>query len=145
MKSKHLSVPLVGCLALAPVIAGCSGTSDPLAQEATPAQTAAPYEGQAHIALATLKLENQFSDQFRRGAIDRAALQPAVDDVLRAMPEAVRPKVQQHVADVLGRGEKLAPQLTSEQRAALTAAPPAERLGKTEIDIISAWGFPGAV
>jgi hypothetical protein len=152
MKSIVSSVSLLGCVAVGLAAAGCVVGTDPTTEEATPSTTraAAPSRGssdveQTRIAQSTLKLENQFSDQFTKGQIDRAALQGPIDEVIQAMPEAARPKVQQHIAEVLDKGEKLASQLTPEQRAAATTPPSSEDPGaKPHIDVITGWGWPGA-
>lgn len=160
MKSKCLPVSLVGCLALGLAAAGCSGGSDSATDEAQSSQssavdvsqsqsntaTQAPSpDAQKRIAQATLQLENEFSDQFTSGQIDRTALQGAIDDVVQAMPEAARAKVQQHVADMINQGEKLASQLTPAQRAAITAPPSSSNLDQVRVGIITGWGYPGAV
>src|SRR5258708_2904035 len=80
-----------------------------------------PNDGQARIADATLKLEKAFNDQFVHGAIDRGALSGPIDEVLRAMPEAARPKVEDHIAQVLQSAEKLASEMTPAARAQATA------------------------
>jgi hypothetical protein len=143
MKSIVVSVPLFGCMALGLAAGGCAATTDPATQESTPFQVSSAE--QAKIAETTLKLENQFSDQFTRGQIDRAALQGAIDEVIQAMPEVARPKVQQHIAEVLDKGERLASELTVEQRAALATAPSAEETPKAQVDVVTMWGWPGAV
>jgi hypothetical protein len=143
MRSSHLSIPLLGCIALGLGAAGCSVQSDPTARDEIPTQ--ASTDGQARIADATLKLEEAFSVQFTRGQIDRAALQGPIDDVVQAMPEAARPKVQQHIGDVLDTAEKLTSQLTAEQRAQVAAAPSQDHVGHLEQFLAGGWGWPGAM
>jgi hypothetical protein len=153
MKSMFRSVPLFGCFVLGLATAGCYDLSDPSTQDPTtqatsqnPSQTTSETSSgvdQTGIARTTLTLENQFSDQFTRGQIDRAALQSAIDDVIQAMPEVARPKVQQHIAWVLELGDKLAPQLTAEQRAAATAPPTDEKTRQTREAQVTDWGWPG--
>ena len=84
---------------------GSAGHTDP-AQELSASEGSAPVE-QARLAEVTLKLEKAFDDQFVRGAIDRDALSGPIGDVLQAMPEAARPRVQVHIAEVLRAGERL--------------------------------------
>jgi hypothetical protein len=102
-----------------------------------------PATGQQKVAEATLNLENAFAEQFVRGKIDRNALSPAIDEVVAAMPEAARPKVQEHIDSVLQLGERLASQMTPEQRAEAAAPPASEKVGKTEQAQVAAWGWPG--
>jgi hypothetical protein len=99
---------------------------------------------QARVAEVTLKLENALGDQFVRGAIDREALSGPIHDVLQAMPEAARPMVEVHIAQVLQGAEKLASEMTPAERAEATAAPPLEAIGKTGQAQLAAWGWPGA-
>jgi hypothetical protein len=139
MKSKLSSVPLFGCIVTGLATAACSGASDPTTQGTS---QASPADGQTLIAQSTLRLEKAFSDQFDRGQIDRVALQGAIADVIQAMPEEARPKVQQHIAEVLDKGEKLASELTPEQRAALTVPP--KDAGELQLHQIAGWGWPGA-
>jgi hypothetical protein len=141
MKSKVSSIPLFGCIVAGLATAACSGASDPTTQGT--ASQASPADGQALAAQSTLRLEKAFSEQFDRGQIDRAALQGAIDDVIQATPEEARPKVQQHIAEVLDKSAKLASELTPEQRAALTAPPP--NVGEVQLHQIAAWGWPGAM
>lgn len=160
MKSKYLPVSLVGCLALGLAAAGCSGGSESATDEAQSSQSSAADVSQSQsntatqapspdaqkaIAQATLQLENEFSDQFTRGQIDRTALQGAIDDVVQAMPEAARAKVQQHIDDMINQGEKLASQLTPAQRAAIATPPSNSNLDQVRVGIITGWGYPGAV
>jgi hypothetical protein len=105
---------------------------------------ASPEAAQQRVAAATQKLENAFNDQFVPGKIDRAALSGAINDVVEAMPEAARPKVKDHIELVLQTAEKLASQLTPEQRAEAAAPPPPEKVGKTQQAQVAAWGWPGA-
>jgi hypothetical protein len=148
MKSIVVTVPLSGCLALGLAGAGCivtaDGASDPSTQETT-SRTSSPGGpvDQAKIAQTTLKLENQFTEQFANGRIEREALQGAIDDVIQAMPEEARPKVEQHIADVLAVGDKLVSEMTAEQRAAVTTPPSNEQTGEVH-DTVVAWGWPGA-
>ncbi len=99
---------------------------------------------QARLAGATLKLENAFNTQFVRGAIDRTALSGPIQEVLEAMPESARPKVQLHITQVLQGAEKLASEMTPSERAQATASPALETIGKTRQAQIAAWGWPGA-
>jgi hypothetical protein len=99
---------------------------------------------QAQVADATLKLERAFDDQFVRGSIDPEALSGSIQDVLQAMPEAARPKVQAHIAQILQGGARLASEMTPSERAQATATPALETLGKTRQAQIAAWGWPGA-
>jgi hypothetical protein len=121
---------------------GTAKAADSSAQEPSSAQ-AAPAMDQQKIADTTQKLENAFSDQFVKGTIDPTALSGAVNDVVSAMPESARPKVKDHIALVLQTGAKVAAQLTPEQRAAVVAPPPTEKLGKTAQAQVVAWGWPG--
>jgi hypothetical protein len=101
-----------------------------------------PASGQQRVADATWMLESAFNDQFVRGTIDRDALAQPIHDVLEAMPEAARPKVQAHIETVLDTAEKLASQMTPEERAAAVLPPVAEKIGKTEQAQIYGWGWP---
>ena len=105
---------------------------------------ASPNAGQARIADATLKLEKAFNEQFVHGSIDRSALSGPIDEVIRAMPEAARPNVQAHIERVVQEGAGLAPLMTPEQRAQVTASPPPEKLGATQQAQIAAYGWPYA-
>jgi hypothetical protein len=97
-------------------------------------------EGQARIAETTSKLENAFSKQFLQGQIDRTKLTGLVDEAVQAMPEAARPKTQQHIDMILDAGEKLASRMTPEERA--RAAAPPEYVGRVLTGLIDAWGWP---
>jgi hypothetical protein len=99
---------------------------------------------QARLARVTLNLERAFDYQFVRGAIDEVALSSAIDDVLDAMPEAARPRVQVHIEAVLRAGERLVSETTPAERAQATASPALESLDKTQQAQIKAWGWPGA-
>jgi hypothetical protein len=121
---------------------GCSapaGPSDDQGPQASP--ESAPAE-QTRIADATLKLEGAFREQFVQGKIDRSALSKPIDEVVQAMPEAARPKVQEHIDQVLSRGAELAAQMTPEERAQVSAAP--EKVSSAQHAIVSAWGWPNA-
>ena len=100
--------------------------------------------GQARIADATLKLERAFDEQFVQGSIDRSALSGPIDEVLRAMPETVRPSVQVHIARVLDVAERLASQMTPEQRVQVATPPARESVGQSVQAQVAAWGWPGA-
>jgi hypothetical protein len=104
---------------------------------------ASPATGQQKVAETTMNLENAFAEQFVRGQIDRDALSPAIDEVIAAMPETARPKVQEHIDHVLQVGAQLASQMTPEQRAEAATPPSAEKIGKTEQAQLAAWGWPG--
>jgi hypothetical protein len=111
-------------------------------------ESSAPQESaaqQQQVADSTLKLEGAFSDQFAHGKIDRSALAQPISDVLAAMPESARPKVKVHIEHVLQAAEKLSPQLTPEQRAAVVAPPETEKVGKTQQAQLATWGWPGAM
>jgi hypothetical protein len=138
MKMKYVSVALSAGLALALTL-GRSAQADTASQEASPSP-AASSDGQARLAETTQKLESAFADQFVQGRIDRAALATSIRDVVNAMPEGARPKVQQHIDQVLGAAEKLAPTLTAEQRA--RSAAPAEKIGSAQQAQVTAWGWP---
>ena len=108
-----------------------------------PAQPAAESQspGQHRVADTTLKLEKAFNDQFVQGKVDRSAL--PIDDVVQAFPEAARPKVQAHIDQILTTAEKLAAQMTPEQRTEAVTPPAAEKVGKTTEAQTVAWGWPG--
>jgi hypothetical protein len=106
-------------------------------------QGALPAE-QAQLADATLKLEKAFDDQFVQGTIDRDALSGPIQDVLQEMPEAARPKVQDHIGQILEGGAKLAAEMTPAERVQAVAPPALETIGKTRQAQIAAWGWPGA-
>jgi hypothetical protein len=109
------------------------------------AATAEQSGGQARIAETTLKLESAFSEQFAKGQIDRAALAPLVNDVVQAMPEGARPRVQAHIEQVLQGGEKLAPAWTPQERAQAVAVPDRDTMTPLQIGLGTSWGWPGAV
>jgi hypothetical protein len=94
------------------------------------------------IAETTLSLENAFRDQFVQGKIDREALSVPIDQVIQAMPEAARPKVQAHIDAILAGGARAASEMTPEQRAQVAAPLAAETLGKTQAAILAGWGWP---
>ncbi len=102
-----------------------------------------PKADQPLVAQTTLTLENAFDKQFVNGTIDREALAGPINDVLSSMPEEARPAVQAHIGRVLDQGEKLAAQMTPEQRQAAVTPPPAERVGKTQQSQLAVWGWPG--
>ena len=128
----------LGIAALGPTARADESSASP-----GPSSQAAPASGQQRVADVTWTLENAFRDQFVRGAIDRSALAGPIDDVLKAMPEAARPEVQAHIATVLATAEKLASQMTPEERAAAAAPPAAENVGKAAQAQIVGWGWPG--
>ena len=146
MKFSRRHVSALGCLVLGLGLAttGCGGSAEPesTAQESVP-QQADRAESKARIASTTLKLENLFSDQFGRGTIDRAALQPAIDDVVQAFPEAGRQKVQEHIDEVIARGRDAVKQLTPEQRQAIAAAPGHDKVGHLEQYLADGYGWGG--
>jgi hypothetical protein len=124
-------------------IAGADEASAPRAAHALASAATVQETGQERIAATTQKLESAFNEQFVRGKIDRAALSGAIDDVVEAMPEAARPKVKDHIELVLQHGERLAAQLTPEQRAEAAAPPAPEKIGKTQQAQVTGWGWPG--
>jgi hypothetical protein len=148
MRMSYASVALSACVALG-LTFGAAARAEPSAGQADTArdlsasQASMPAE-QARLANATLKLERAFDDQFVSGAIDRTALSSPIDEVLRAMPEAARSKVQVHIQQVLQGAEKLADEMTPAQRAQATTAPALETIGRTQQAQIGAWGWPGA-
>jgi hypothetical protein len=107
------------------------------------AQASPEGVSQERLASTTLKLEKAFSDQFVHGAIDRSALTGAIDDVLHAMPEAARAGAQEHIDLVLATGQKLAAQMTPEQRAAVAQPPSSEQVGQVKQGIVAGYGWPG--
>jgi hypothetical protein len=141
MKMKYVSVALTAGLALGLTL-GCVAQADTSTHESSSSQ-AAPRDGQARLAETTQKLEDAFADQFVHGRVDRSSLAAPIGDVVKAMPEAARPKVQQHIDQVLDAGEKLTSTMTPEQRAALATPPAAEKVGKTQQAQLAAWGWPG--
>jgi hypothetical protein len=139
---KYASVALSAGVALGLTLA-CSARAEPTTQndqQGSEAQRGLPAE-QVRIAEATLNLENAFRDQFVQGKIDREALAQPIAQVVQAMPEAARPKVQAHIDAILAGGERDVAAMTPAQRAQV-AAPP-ETLGKTQAAIIMGWGWPG--
>jgi hypothetical protein len=126
MKTKYALICAVGAIGLA---------------GAAPASAA--QDGQPRIADTTLKLEKAFNDQFLQGRIDRSALAAPITDVVQAMPEEARPRVQAHIEEVLQTGDKLASEMTPEQRARAVQPVSAETIGKTAQAQIAAWGWPG--
>jgi hypothetical protein len=149
MKMTYASVALSAGVALG-LTFGPAARAEPSARQAdhsaqeVSASEGSPNDGQARIASATLKLEKAFDDQFVQGAIDRSALSGPIDDVLQAMPEAARPKVQDHIAQVLQAAEKLASEMTPAERAQATASPALETIGKAQQAQVTAWGWPAA-
>jgi hypothetical protein len=137
------SIAITAGLALGIAMSGgAAKAAEPSAQESSSAQ-AAPAVDQQKIADTTQKLEGAFNDQFVRGKIDPTALSGEIRDVVDAMPEAARPKVKEHISQVLQTGAKLVAALTPEQRAEAAAPPAAEKVGKTSQAIVAAWGWPG--
>lgn len=140
-----LSAGVAVGLAFAPVARaeGSAQQADDPAQQQSASEPAA-NEGQARIADATLRLEKAFGDQFVQGSIDRSALSEPIDAVVQAMPEAVRPKVQEHIDQVIQSAVRLASQMTPAERTAAATAPPLESLGKTQQAQIAGFGWPAA-
>jgi hypothetical protein len=140
MKLSYASVALSAGVALGLSLA-CSARAEP-----TPPQGSDPHgalsEQQVRIAEATLTLENAFRDQFVQGKIDREALSGPIDQVVQAMPEAARPRVQAHIDAILAGGARAAAEMSPEQRAQAAAPPAAETVGKTQAAIIAGWGWP---
>jgi hypothetical protein len=108
------------------------------------AQASPEGVSQERVAATTLNLEKAFSDQFVQGNIDRSALTGAIDDVLQAMPEASRAGAQEHIDRILAAGQKLAAQMTPEQRAAVASAPSPEQVGHAKQGLVAGYGWPGA-
>jgi hypothetical protein len=133
MKTRWTSVVLTGGFVLG---VGLGGSA-----QADPAGQGAATEGQGRIATATQKLENEFNRQFLQGHVDRAALAPLVDETVHAMPEAARLKTQAHIDGVIATGEKLATEMTPEERKQ-AATPAPEKVGSTEQAEVHAWGWP---
>jgi hypothetical protein len=123
---------------------GSPARADQSSASSAPSTQAAAASGQQRIGETTWALENAFKDQFVRGAIDRTALAAPIDEVLKAMPEAARPQVQAHIERVLATAEKLASQMTPEDRATAAAPPAAERVGTAAQAQFVGWGWPGA-
>lgn len=140
MKLTHVSVALSAGLALAMAM-GCSAQVEPSNQEPSASQASPSVPAQERIAQTTLKLESAFADQFVRGKIDRSTL--PIDGVVQAMPEAARPKFLDHINRVIEAGQKLASEMTPEQRAQAAAPPAEEKVGKAVQAQIAAWGWPG--
>ncbi len=146
MRFAYASVAVSAGVALG-LTFGSAARAESSPAQADPARDVSSSAGapdQKRIADATLKLEGAFNDQFVKGAIDRSALSAPIDEVLRAMPEAVRPRVQDHIAQVLEAAEKLAPQMTPAERARATAPPAPEEVGEAQQAQVAAWGWPGA-
>jgi hypothetical protein len=135
MKTKWVTVVIAGGFVLG---VGLGGSA-----QAEPTDQGAASASQGRIATATLKLENEFDRQFVQGHIDRTTLAPLVDEAVQAMPEATRSKTRQHIEQVVAAGEKLATQMTPDERKR-AATPGAEKVGQTEQAQIAAWGWPGA-
>jgi hypothetical protein len=95
------------------------------------------------MAEATWALEGAFADQFVRNEIDPAALSSAIDEVIRAMPEAIRPQAQQRIEEVLRSGQAAASLMSPEERASLASAPAPEAVGSAEEALIRSWGWDG--
>jgi len=119
-----------------------SAQAEPASGQGSGPQAGVPAE-QARLAQATYSLENAFRDQFVQGKIDRAALSDRISDVVQAMPEAARPKVQAHIDQVLQAGAQAAAQMTPDQRLQVSAPPSEEKIGKSQAAWISSWGWPG--
>jgi hypothetical protein len=144
MNTKHGSLALSAGLALGIATIGATAqAADGAASDESAAQPSRT-SGQQRVADTTLKLENAFHDQFVRGKIDRSELTGPIADVLSAMPEAARPTLQAHIELVLQAGERLASQMTPEQRTAAAAPPAEEKVGTTEQAQLAGWGWGGA-
>jgi hypothetical protein len=139
MKTRCVSAGFCACFALAVALSGVARAD---ADDVVTGPRVSPATGQARIAGTTLRLEQAFSEQFVKGQIDRDALAPLVSDVVQAMPEETRPKVQSHVEEVLAAGQALAGRMTPEERARVAAPPAASEMGKARIGVITAWGWP---
>jgi hypothetical protein len=107
------------------------------------AQASPEGASQGQVAATTLRLEKAFSDQFVRGDIDRGALTGAIEDVLQAVPETARAGAQEHIDRVIATGQKLAAQMTPEQRAEAAAPPSPEQSGQLR-QFVGGFGWPGA-
>jgi hypothetical protein len=147
MRTKYMLVALSGAIATGFTL-GCAASAEPSSQaEPTAEQSFAvessPGAGQARIADTTLKLEKAFNDQFVKGQIDRSALAAPIADVIQAMPEEARPKVQAHLDEILKAADTLAPKMSPEERAQAVQPPAEEHVGKTQQAQIAAWGWPG--
>jgi hypothetical protein len=132
----YASVALSAGVALGLTLAG-SVRAEPTVQ--TEPQHGLSAE-QVRIAEATLNLENAFRDQFVQGKIDRDALAGPIEQVMQAMPEEARPKVQAHIEAILAGGARGASEMTPEQRAQV--ATPPETVSKTQAAIVAGWGWP---
>ena len=147
MRSSNVSIVLsslvlsvaVGCLT-SPADAREDGV-DSTPAVTSEAQPVVDKDAQARRAEATLKLENAFSDQFVRGAIDREALAGRIHDAVASFPEGARQEVQRHIDAVIAMGEQAASRMTPEQRADM--AQPPEKLDKSQQDLIGGWGWGG--
>ena len=143
MKTSYVSAALSACVALGLTL-GFSAQAEPSQPSV---QVSAAHDagagGQARIAETTQRLESAFADQFVRGKIDREALSEPIRDVLQAMPDAARPKVQDHIDRVIESGQKAASEMSPEQRAQAAAIPSAEAVGQTKAGLIAGWGWPG--
>jgi hypothetical protein len=138
MNTKYTLTAAFAAIALGVAAGPTAARADSKAQPAAESQ----HTGQDRIADTTLKLEKAFNDQFVAGKIDRSGL--PIDDVIQSFPQEARPKVQAHIEHILTTGEKLAAQMTPEQRAEAAAPPAAEKVGKTAEAQVAAWGWPGA-
>jgi hypothetical protein len=127
----------VNVASVAVIVGTALGAMPVLSAQAEPAPA-----DQARIAETTRKLEDAFRDQFLTGNIDRRALSAPIAEVVRAMPEAARPRVREHIDEVLRTGADLAARMTPEERAAASAPPAPETTSKTQQAIVSGWGWP---
>jgi len=107
------------------------------------AQASPEGVSQGQVAATTLRLEKAFSDQFVHGNIDRGALTGAINDVLQAMPETARAGAEEHIDRVIATGQKLAAEMTPDQRAAAATPPSPEQLGQLK-QFVGGFGWPGA-
>jgi hypothetical protein len=147
MKTKYTLVALTGAVATGFTL-GCAAPAESSSQAEQTAEQSSAVESssssaQARIADTTLKLEKAFNDQFLQGKIDRTALSGPIQDVVQAMPEEARPKVQAHIEQILQAGDTLASKMTPEERAQATQPAAKEHVGTTEQAQIAAWGWPG--
>jgi len=144
LNTKKTMVILSSALALGVSLAE-TATADPTTNENAQAEVAKPDKAQQQrIAESTMKLEKAFAEQFVNGHIDRAALSGPIAEVVQAMPEAARPKVQDHINDVLSHGEKAAASMTPEERTQLAQPPAKENVGKSQEAQCAYWGWGGA-
>ena len=141
MKRNFATVALCAGVGLG-LTAVCSAQAEPSSEPGNAAQASVPAE-QARLGQATYNLDNAFRDQFVQGNIDRAALSDRINDVVQAMPEAARPKVQAHIDQVLRAGAQVASEMTPEQRVQVSAPVSEERIGKTQAAWLGAFGWPG--